>query len=216
MAGRAMGFARLRNYNDRFSPIFQFKQEFAALLQTPQPESRRTAIPAGARDRPLPPISYPEELPVSACRQEIARAIAAHPVVIVCGETGSGKTTQLPKICLELGRGRAGMIGHTQPRRLAATSVAQRVAEELHTELGDWVGYQIRFSERAGPSTAIKLMTDGILLAETQRDPLLRRYDTLIIDEAHERSLNIDFLLGFLKRLLVRRRDLKLVITSAT
>lgn len=186
------------------------------MLQTPQPESRRTAIPAGARDRPLPPISYPEELPVSACRQEIARAIAAHPVVIVCGETGSGKTTQLPKICLELGRGRAGMIGHTQPRRLAATSVAQRVAEELHTELGDWVGYQIRFSERAGPSTAIKLMTDGILLAETQRDPLLRRYDTLIIDEAHERSLNIDFLLGFLKRLLVRRRDLKLVITSAT
>lgn len=186
------------------------------MLQTPQPESRRTAIPAGARDRPLPPISYPEELPVSACRQEIARAIAAHPVVIVCGETGSGKTTQLPKICLELGRGRAGMIGHTQPRRLAATSVAQRVAEELHTALGDWVGYQIRFSERAGPSTAIKLMTDGILLAETQRDPLLRRYDTLIIDEAHERSLNIDFLLGFLKRLLVRRRDLKLIITSAT
>jgi ATP-dependent helicase HrpA len=164
----------------------------------------------------LPPIIYPEELPVSACRQEIARAIAANPVIIVCGETGSGKTTQLPKICLELGRGRSGMIGHTQPRRLAATSVAQRVAEELRTELGDWVGYQIRFSERSGPATAIKLMTDGILLAETQRDPLLRRYDTLIIDEAHERSLNIDFLLGFLKQLLVRRRDLKLIITSAT
>ncbi|WP_416347228.1 ATP-dependent RNA helicase HrpA [Castellaniella sp.] len=183
--------------------------------------SRRTRpavppAPAGAGDRPLPTISYPEDLPVSACRQEIAQAIADHPVVIVCGETGSGKTTQLPKICLELGRGRQGMIGHTQPRRLAATSVAQRVAEELHTELGDWVGYQIRFSDRSGPATAIKLMTDGILLAETQRDPLLRRYDTLIIDEAHERSLNIDFLLGFLKRLLARRRDLKLIITSAT
>ncbi len=172
--------------------------------------------PAGAGDRPLPAIVYPEDLPVSACRQEIAKAITDHQVVIVCGETGSGKTTQLPKICLELGRGRQGMIGHTQPRRLAATSVAQRVAEELRTELGDWVGYQIRFGERAGPATAIKLMTDGILLAETQRDPLLRRYDTLIIDEAHERSLNIDFLLGFLRRLLARRRDLKLIITSAT
>nr|WP_323017255.1 ATP-dependent RNA helicase HrpA [Castellaniella sp.] len=164
----------------------------------------------------MPAIVYPEDLPVSACRQEIAKAITDHQVVIVCGETGSGKTTQLPKICLELGRGRQGMIGHTQPRRLAATSVAQRVAEELRTELGDWVGYQIRFGERAGPATAIKLMTDGILLAETQRDPLLRRYDTLIIDEAHERSLNIDFLLGFLRRLLARRRDLKLIITSAT
>ncbi|WP_345797677.1 ATP-dependent RNA helicase HrpA [Castellaniella sp. MT123] len=173
-------------------------------------------VPTGAGDRPLPPIVYPEELPVSARRQDIARAITEHQVVIVCGETGSGKTTQLPKICLELGRGRHGMIGHTQPRRLAATSVAQRVAEELKTDLGDWVGYQIRFSERAGPATAIKLMTDGILLAETQRDPLLRRYDTLIIDEAHERSLNIDFLLGFLKRLLARRPDLKLIITSAT
>lgn len=164
----------------------------------------------------MPPIAYPEDLPVSACRQDIAKAIAAHQVVIVCGETGSGKTTQLPKICLEIGRGRQAMIGHTQPRRLAATSVAQRVAEELRSEVGDWVGYQIRFSDRSGPATAIKLMTDGILLAETQRDPMLRRYDTLIIDEAHERSLNIDFLLGFLKRLLVRRPDLKLIITSAT
>ena len=176
----------------------------------------RSAPSSGAGDRPLPVIAYPEDLPVSARRQDIARAIREHQVVIVCGETGSGKTTQLPKICLELGRGRRGMIGHTQPRRLAATSVAQRVAEELRTELGDWVGYQIRFGERTGPATAIKLMTDGILLAETQRDPLLRRYDTLIIDEAHERSLNIDFLLGFLKRLLARRRDLKLIITSAT
>uniref|UniRef100_UPI00333FCEED ATP-dependent RNA helicase HrpA n=1 Tax=Castellaniella defragrans TaxID=75697 RepID=UPI00333FCEED len=181
----------------------------------PSEKTQRRAAPA-AVDRPLPALNYPEELPVSARREDIARAIAGHQVVIVCGETGSGKTTQLPKICLELGRGRQGMIGHTQPRRLAATSVAQRVAEELGTELGDWVGYQIRFSERAGPATAIKLMTDGILLAESQRDPLLRRYDTLIIDEAHERSLNIDFLLGFLKQLLARRRDLKLIITSAT
>ncbi|MER1966974.1 ATP-dependent RNA helicase HrpA [Castellaniella sp. GW247-6E4] len=179
-----------------------------------KPQGR--AAPAAAPDRPLPALNYPEELPVSARREDIARVVAGHQVVIVCGETGSGKTTQLPKICLELGRGRRGMIGHTQPRRLAATSVAQRIAEELDTELGDWVGYQIRFSERAGPSTAIKLMTDGILLAESQRDPLLRRYDTLIIDEAHERSLNIDFLLGFLKQLLARRRDLKLIITSAT
>src|SRR5690606_35621783 len=146
----------------------------------------------------------------------IAQAIQNHQVVIVCGETGSGKTTQLPKICLELGRGRQKMIGHTQLRRLAATSVAKRIAQELNTELGDWVGYQIRFNDRTGPNAAVKLMTDGILLAESQRDPLLRRYDTIIIDEAHERSLNIDFLLGFLLQLLPRRRDLKLIITSAT
>ncbi len=186
---------------------------------TRRPRKRRPqASPpgAGAGDRPLPLIQYPEDLPVSACRREIAQAITDNQVVVICGETGSGKTTQLPKICLELGRGRQGMIGHTQPRRLAATSVAQRVAQELHTELGDWVGYQIRFGERTSQGTAIKLMTDGILLAETQRDPWLRRYDTIIIDEAHERSLNIDFLLGFLKRLLARRDDLKLIITSAT
>ena len=169
-----------------------------------------------APERPLPPIEYPESLPVSARRGDIAAAIAGHQVVVVCGETGSGKTTQLPKICLELGRGRRGMIGHTQPRRLAATSVARRIAQEMQTELGDWVGYQIRFNERTSAGTAIKLMTDGILLAESQRDPLLRRYDTLIIDEAHERSLNIDFLLGFLRQLLPRRPDLKLIITSAT
>jgi len=167
--------------------------------------------------RPLPPLNYPDALPVSARRQEIAAAIARHQVVVVCGETGSGKTTQLPKICLELGRGgKGGIIGHTQPRRLAATSVARRIAQEMQTELGDWVGYQIRFQERASASTAIKLMTDGILLAQTQRDPLLRRYDTLIVDEAHERSLNIDFLLGFLRQLLPRRPDLKLIITSAS
>ncbi|KAA0888458.1 ATP-dependent RNA helicase HrpA [Pusillimonas sp. ANT_WB101] len=167
-------------------------------------------------ERPLPALSYPDDLPVSARRQDIADAIRANQVVIVCGETGSGKTTQLPKICLELGRGQRKIIGHTQPRRLAATSVAKRIAQELKTELGDWVGYQIRFSDRSGPGTAIKLMTDGILLAESQRDPMLRRYDTIIIDEAHERSLNIDFLLGFLRQLLPRRPDLKLIITSAT
>ncbi|VFR85695.1 macromolecule metabolism; macromolecule synthesis, modification; dna - replication, repair, restr./modif [plant metagenome] len=169
-----------------------------------------------APPRVAPPIQYPEDLPVSARRDEIARAIAAHQVTIVSGETGSGKTTQLPKICLELGRGLRRMIGHTQPRRLAATSVAKRIADELGTPLGEWVGYQVRFNDRTGPNAAIKLMTDGILLSESQRDPLLRRYDTIIIDEAHERSLNIDFLLGYLKQLLPRRPDLKVIITSAT
>lgn len=164
----------------------------------------------------LPAITYPPDLPVSERREEIAAAINANQVVIVSGETGSGKTTQLPKICLELGRGLNKTIGHTQPRRLAATSVAKRIAEELNTEIGDLVGYQIRFADRTGARSAIKLMTDGILLAESQRDPLLRRYDTIIVDEAHERSLNIDFLLGFLKQLLVKRKDLKLIITSAT
>ncbi len=172
---------------------------------------------AGPRtQRALPPLIYPEDLPVSARRADIAAAIRANQVVIVSGETGSGKTTQLPKICLELGRGQQKIIGHTQPRRLAATSVAKRIAQELQTELGDWVGYQIRFNDRTGPNAAVKLMTDGILLAESQRDPLLRRYDTIIIDEAHERSLNIDFLLGFLLQLLPKRPDLKLIITSAT
>ncbi|HBI82272.1 ATP-dependent RNA helicase HrpA [Orrella sp. NBD-18] len=166
--------------------------------------------------RQAPPITYPEDLPVSSRRDEIARAIARHQVVIVSGETGSGKTTQLPKICLELGRGLDKMIGHTQPRRLAASSVARRIAEELSSPLGEWVGYQVRFQDRSSAITSIKLMTDGILLAESQRDPLLRRYDTIIIDEAHERSLNIDFLLGYLKQLLPRRQDLKVIITSAT
>src|SRR5690625_4957460 len=161
-------------------------------------------------------ITYPEALPVSAKRDNIARAMQDHQVVIVSGETGSGKTTQIPKICLELGRGRDKAIGHTQPRRMAATSVAQRIADELQTPLGRWVGYQIRFDDKSRDDTAIKLMTDGILLAETQRDPLLRKYDTIIIDEAHERSLNIDFLLGFLHQLVQKRKDLKLIITSAT
>lgn len=174
------------------------------------PEARRK------RAARVPPIAYPEELPIAARREEIARAIAAHQVVIVAGETGSGKTTQLPKICLELGRGLDGMIGCTQPRRIAARSVAARIARELGTPLGDVVGYKVRFQETGSPDNLIRVMTDGILLAETQSDPLLKRYDTIIIDEAHERSLNIDFLLGYLKRLLPRRPDLKLVITSAT
>ncbi len=169
-----------------------------------------------ARRAVLPVPEYPEELPVSARRVAIAAAIEEHQVVVVAGETGSGKTTQLPKICLELGRGAAGMIGHTQPRRIAARSVASRIAEELHCELGQAVGYKVRFTERAGENSFIKLMTDGILLAEIQSDPLLERYDTIIIDEAHERSLNIDFLLGYLRQLLPKRPDLKLIITSAT
>ncbi|WP_432278974.1 ATP-dependent RNA helicase HrpA [Nocardia brasiliensis] len=164
----------------------------------------------------MPQIRYPEQLPVTQRRDDIAAAIAAHQVVIVAGETGSGKTTQIPKICLELGRGIRGTIGHTQPRRLAARTVAERIAEELGTELGDVVGYTVRFTDHASDRTLIKLMTDGILLAEIQRDRLLRRYDTIIIDEAHERSLNIDFLLGYLKQLLPRRPDLKVIITSAT
>ncbi|MGE2837201.1 ATP-dependent RNA helicase HrpA [Mycobacterium sp. SMC-4] len=163
----------------------------------------------------VPAISYPD-LPVSEHRDEIAAAIAAHQVVIVAGETGSGKTTQLPKICLELGRGIRGTIGHTQPRRLAARTVAQRIADELGTELGDAVGYTVRFTDQASDRTLVKLMTDGILLADIQRDRRLLRYDTLIIDEAHERSLNIDFLLGYLRELLPRRPDLKVIITSAT
>ncbi|WP_257625088.1 ATP-dependent RNA helicase HrpA [Variovorax boronicumulans] len=177
---------------------------------------------------PLPPkstlkIEFPESLPVSARRVEIAEAIAAHQVVIVCGETGSGKTTQLPKIALLLGRGKLNkppgqgrLIGHTQPRRIAASSVAKRIAEELKTPLGDVVGFKVRFQDRLSRDASVKLMTDGILLAETQTDPLLKAYDTIIIDEAHERSLNIDFLLGYLREILPRRPDLKVIVTSAT
>ena len=164
----------------------------------------------------LPHPKFPEELPVNERRAEIAALIEKHQVVIVCGETGSGKTTQIPKICLELGRGTTGLIGHTQPRRIAARSTAARIAQELESELGRVVGYKIRFTDRTSPQSYIKLMTDGILLAETQGDPWLGQYDTLILDEAHERSLNIDFLLGYLKQLLPKRPDLKLIITSAT
>jgi ATP-dependent helicase HrpA len=161
-------------------------------------------------------IEYPEDLPITGRRSELLATIAGNPVVIVAGETGSGKSTQLPKLCLELGRGVDGLIGHTQPRRIAARSIAGRVAEELGTSIGDLVGYTVRFSDQVGDRTLVKVMTDGILLAETHRDRMLRRYDTLILDEAHERSLNIDFLLGYLKRLLPKRPDLKLIVTSAT
>src|SRR4051794_16293947 len=158
-------------------------------------------------------ITFDDALPITAWHDEIAAAIVGHQVVVVAGETGSGKTTQLPKICLELGR---TSIGHTQPRRIAARSVAERVAEELHSPLGELVGYQVRFTRQASARTRLKIMTDGVLLAEISHDRDLRRYDTIIIDEAHERSLNIDFLLGYLKVLLPRRPDLKVIITSAT
>ena len=174
--------------------------------------------PAPRRYEPLIPevITYPEELPVSERREDIMNAIRDNQVVIIAGETGSGKTTQIPKMCLDLGLGAKGLIGHTQPRRLAARSVAERIAEELGQKIGETVGYQVRFTSEVGEHSAIKLMTDGILLAEIQNDKLLRRYSTLIIDEAHERSLNIDFILGYLKRILPQRPDLKVIITSAT
>ncbi|SDO79824.1 ATP-dependent helicase HrpA [Pedococcus dokdonensis] len=174
-----------------------------------RPEPRRPDIP-------VPELKYPPDLPVVARKDDIAAAIRDHQVVVVAGETGSGKTTQLPKICLEIGRGRAGLIGHTQPRRIAARSVAERIAEELEVGLGGAIGYQVRFTDQSSDNTLVKVMTDGILLNELQRDRMLRKYDTIIIDEAHERSLNIDFILGYLKQLLPRRPDLKVVITSAT
>ena len=189
------------------------------LAHAPAPFRPFTPEQLAARAAALPVISFPD-LPVSTRREEIAQAIREHQVVIISGETGSGKTTQIPKICLELGRGIAGMIGHTQPRRIAARSVAERIASELGQkvgkQIGEVVGYQVRFTDEVGPTTLVKLMTDGILLAEIQSDPMLRRYDTLIIDEAHERSLNIDFILGYLARLLPMRPDLKVIITSAT
>ncbi|MGJ9484302.1 ATP-dependent RNA helicase HrpA [Actinotignum sp. GS-2025f] len=184
--------------------------------RTPRGPRPFTPAQLEARRAAVPHITYPETLPVSARRAEIRAAIAANQVVIIAGETGSGKTTQLPKICLELGRGITGLIGHTQPRRIAARSVAERIAAELGQKVGGAVGYQVRFTEEVGPTTLVKLMTDGILLAEIQSDPQLLRYDTLIIDEAHERSLNIDFILGYLARLLPARPDLKVIITSAT
>lgn len=184
---------------------------------TPRVDHGKLARAAAARTAvELPPITFPEQLPVSARREDIAAAIRDNQVVIVAGETGSGKTTQLPKIALELGRGRAGQIGHTQPRRIAARTVAERIAEEIGTPLGEIVGYQVRFTDTSSENTLVKVMTDGILLAQIQRDPQLLAYDTLIIDEAHERSLNIDFILGYLTQLLPQRPDLKVIITSAT
>ncbi len=182
----------------------------------PRPQPKPEAQAAPAVRNPLPPVTFPEELPVSGRRHEIAEALRRHQVIIVSGETGSGKTTQLPKICLDLGRGAKGLIGHTQPRRIAASSTAKRIAQELNSPPGELVGYKVRFNDTLSKGAWVKLMTDGILLAETQTDPLLRQYDTIIIDEAHERSLNIDFLLGYLKQLLPKRPDLKLIITSAT
>ncbi len=181
-----------------------------------QAELERARQQRQQRAQLRPAITYDEMLPIHARREEIIETIRAHQVVVICGETGSGKSTQLPKMCLELGRGVDGMIGHTQPRRIAARTIAGRVADELSVPLGREVGYQVRFSDVTSPQTYVKLMTDGLLLAESTTDRWLNRYDTLIIDEAHERSLNIDFLLGYLHRLLVKRRDLKLIITSAT
>ena len=205
LARRADRAASLREPVDRDRAVAALAGEVAAAEQRMQ--ARRTSVPV---------ITYPAELPVSQRKTELAAAIRDNQVVIIAGETGSGKTTQLPKICLELGRGISGQIGHTQPRRIAARTVADRIAAELKTELGAVVGYKVRFADTASDDTLIKVMTDGILLTEMQRDRLLLRYDTLIIDEAHERSLNIDFILGYLRQLLPRRPDLKVIITSAT
>ena len=164
----------------------------------------------------MPRIVYPPGLPILDKRNEIVSAVRRHPVVVVTGETGSGKTTQIPKMCLEAGRGLAGRIGCTQPRRIAATTVARRLAEELGEEIGHSVGYKIRFDDQTPPKAIFKIMTDGILLMEAQQDALLQSYDTIIVDEAHERSLNIDFILGILIKVLEKRRDLRIVITSAT
>src|SRR5262245_48583030 len=207
---------RLRRERDRLRGERLRGNDVAGAEATLAQKIAASAAARAARAASVPAIAYPEELPVSAHRDEIRRAIEQHPVVIVCGETGSGKTTQLPKICLEAGRGVAGVIGHTQPRRIAARAVAARIAEELATAPGQLVGYKLRFQDRTRAEGLIKLMTDGILLAETQGDRFLDSYDTIIVDEAHERSLNIDFLLGYLKWLLPRRPDLKLIITSAT
>lgn len=192
------------------------KKSIDQLLENLAKKVQRSSERFQTRLNNLPKPDYPSALPVSGKKDEIAKAIQEHQVVIVCGETGSGKTTQLPKICLELGRGVAGLIGHTQPRRIAARTVATRIAEELDSSLGEVVGYKVRFNEKSSEASYIKLMTDGILLAETQGDQFLNAYDTIIIDEAHERSLNIDFLLGYLKQLLPKRPDLKVIVTSAT
>jgi ATP-dependent helicase HrpA len=204
--------ARLRRLDESLRSGADVSAESARLAA----DVTRSVEAAEQRRARLPRVSFPGELPISAKREDIAAAIRDNQIVIVCGETGSGKTTQLPKICLDLGRGVQGMIGHTQPRRIAARSVASRVAKELGTQLGDAVGFQVRFTDKTDAGNYVKVMTDGILLAETQGDRWLSQYDTLIIDEAHERSLNIDFLLGYIKQLLPRRPELRLVITSAT
>ncbi|HEU5133564.1 MAG TPA: ATP-dependent RNA helicase HrpA [Steroidobacteraceae bacterium] len=207
---------RLRRERDRLRGERMRGNDVAAAEAALAQKIAASVAARAARTASIPKISYPEDLPISASRDEIRRKLEQHPVVILCGETGSGKTTQLPKICLEAGRGVAGVIGHTQPRRIAARAVAARIAEELGVQLGQLVGYKLRFQDRSRPEGLIKLMTDGILLAETQGDRFLDAYDTIIVDEAHERSLNIDFLLGLLKWLLPKRPDLKVIITSAT
>jgi ATP-dependent helicase HrpA len=206
---------RLRRRLDRAQHLRDQSAREKAVTELANDIARATQRVSRRRET-VPVVTYPEELPVSQRRDDILATIRDHQVVIVAGETGSGKTTQLPKICLELGRGVAGQIGHTQPRRIAARTVAERIADELDTSLGDVVGYKVRFTDKSGDRTLVKLMTDGILLAEIAADRDLLRYDTLIIDEAHERSLNIDFILGYLKQLLTRRPDLKVIITSAT
>ncbi len=186
---------------------------------TPRDGAERKAAGEALQQRrraALPKISYPAELPIVARRDDLLEVIGANQVTVVAGETGSGKSTQLPKLCLELGRGIAGTIAHTQPRRIAARAVAERIAQELGVPLGEAVGYAVRFSDRSRPETLLRVMTDGLLLAELGRDPMMRRYDTVIVDEAHERSLNIDFLIGCLRRILPRRPDLKVILTSAT
>nr|WP_086938726.1 ATP-dependent RNA helicase HrpA [Thaumasiovibrio occultus] len=202
---RIQGAARIKNVEAKHKVFDEIALDIARSMHIAQ-----------LRETNRPTVSYPELLPVSQKKDDIAEAIANNQVVIVAGETGSGKTTQLPKICLELGLGKYGTIGHTQPRRLAARSVANRIAEELDTEMGDTVGYKVRFNDQVSENTQVKLMTDGILLAEIQHDRFLNQYDTIIIDEAHERSLNIDFILGYLRELLPKRPDLKVIITSAT
>ncbi|MDP2141126.1 MAG: ATP-dependent RNA helicase HrpA [Gammaproteobacteria bacterium] len=191
-------------------------EKYARELQTLNNRVQESSGRVAQRRSSIPPLTFPEQLPISEKRELIAKTLAAHQVIVLAGETGSGKTTQIPKICLELGLGTRGLIGHTQPRRIAARSVAARISDELRVQLGREVGYQVRFSDITEPGTLIKLMTDGILLAEIQQDRYLNKYEVLIIDEAHERSLNIDFLLGYLRELLPKRPDLKLIITSAT
>jgi ATP-dependent helicase HrpA len=203
---------RLRRRLDGMRNTAEHQPQWASLVADIETAEQRVT----RRTAAVPKISYPPQLPVSQRHDDLLDAIRAHQVVVIAGETGSGKTTQIPKLCLELGRGVRGTIGHTQPRRIAARAVAERVAEELAAEVGEAVGFAVRFTDRVSDTTLIKLMTDGILLAEIQRDRMLRSYDTIIIDEAHERSLNIDFLLGYLRQLLPRRPDLKLIITSAT
>jgi ATP-dependent helicase HrpA len=207
---------RLRNQLLQIESLQTGGKDFSRLLERLKNEITASCRLAEDRRKSWPTLKFDETLPVNERRREIAERIQSHQVVVICGETGSGKSTQLPKICLDIGRGLYGMIGHTQPRRIAARSVAARIAEELGTPLGQQVGYKVRFADETSPQTLVKLMTDGILLAESQNDRFFEQYDTILIDEAHERSLNIDFLLGMMKRLIRKRRDLKLIITSAT